>query len=221
MKKLMLSCIVWNMCLLLSCGQNVPAKKISTSQDDIVVGGNCEGCEAIFESQVAFNKLSSTVTLPDFDESGPKLEISGVIYHQDGRTPAADVVLYIYHTDQNGIYKSKTEKGWERRHGYIRGWLKTGKDGHYKILTLKPAPYPGGRAAEHIHPVIKEVGKSAYWIDEFVFEDDPNVDSNYLGQMQRRGGEGVLHLVKEGDRYKGRRNIILGMNTPGYPPANP
>lgn len=221
MKKLMLSCLAWNMCLLMSCGQNVPAKNVSTPQDDIVVGGRCEGCEAIYESPAAFDKLSSTATLPDFAGTGPKLEISGIIYHQDGTTPAADVVLYIYHTHQNGIYESKTGTGWERRHGYIRGWLKTGKDGRYKILTLKPAPYPGGKAAAHIHPVVKEEGKSAYWIDEFVFDDDQNVDSSYLRQMQSRGGNGVLQLVREGDYYKSTRNIILGMNIPAYPAENP
>ncbi|MDD1444428.1 hypothetical protein MEO93_29645, partial [Dolichospermum sp. ST_sed3] len=94
------------------------------------IGGPCEGCEAVFESPVPFDKLNWIDTLPDFNEPGPKLMISGVIYQADGKTPAKDVVLYIYHTNQNGVYTNKNkEKGWAVRQGYIRGWVKTNEKG--------------------------------------------------------------------------------------------
>ena len=95
-----------------------------------VIGGECESCEAILESPVPSNKLNWIDTLPDFNEPGPKMIISGIIYKADGKTPAPDVVLYIYHTDQTGHYTPKANAtGWAKRHGYIRGWMKTNKKG--------------------------------------------------------------------------------------------
>src|SRR5688572_27519072 len=85
------------------------------------VGGPCEGCEAIFESPIPFKQLKSKDTLPDYHDQGPKLHLSGVVYKNDGRTPAPGVVLYIYHTDQTGVYPTRgDEKDWGRRHGYLR-----------------------------------------------------------------------------------------------------
>ena len=34
------------------------------------VGGSCEGCEAVFESPVPFDKLNNVDTLPDFNDRG-------------------------------------------------------------------------------------------------------------------------------------------------------
>src|SRR5262245_7578455 len=66
------------------------------------VGDRCEGCEAILE--YGSKKLQWIDTLPDYREAGSKMEINGTIYQSDGKTPAANVILYIYHTDQNGKY---------------------------------------------------------------------------------------------------------------------
>jgi protocatechuate 3,4-dioxygenase beta subunit len=79
------------------------------------VGGPCEGCEAVHESPVPFAQLSWTDTLPDFNEPGLKLKVSGTVYKWDGKTPAAGVVLYVYHTNQKGVYpKRGDETGWGR-----------------------------------------------------------------------------------------------------------
>ena len=43
----------------------------------IVLAGSCEGCEGIFE--FGGHKLSPTDTLPDFNEAGTKLKITGTI----------------------------------------------------------------------------------------------------------------------------------------------
>jgi protocatechuate 3,4-dioxygenase beta subunit len=180
------------------------------------IGGNCEGCEAIFE--YGSKKLSWIDTLPDFKETGPRLEISGTIYQADGETPARDVILYIYHTDQKGVYPQKgNETGWAKRHGYLRGWIKTNADGRYKFYTLRPASYPNSRAPQHIHPTIKEPGKNEYWIDEYLFADDPFVDEQTKASQQKRGGVGLITLMKDKNGiWIGKRDIILGLNIPDY-----
>src|SRR5436189_3947853 len=100
----------WLMLLLIvfislpGCSQNNTAGNKKTS---LHVGGRCEGCEAIYESPVPFDQLNNVDTLPDFSDPGPKIEISGVIYERDGKTPARDVILYVYHTDQTGVYPTR------------------------------------------------------------------------------------------------------------------
>lgn len=213
MKRLiLLLAIVTN--VMTGCSQNTSNK---TGTPNRIVGGSCEGCEAIHESPIPFEQLNNTDTLPDFNDDGPKIEISGVITRADGKTPAADVVLYVYHTDQKGIYPTKgNEKGWAKRHGFIRGWVKTGKDGFYKFYTLVPASYPNSRNPKHIHPTIKEPGFNEYWIDEYLFEGDPYLKEEKSNRPPR-GGNGILKPVMNDGMLRATRNIILGLNVPDYP----
>lgn len=205
---LFLICMITLAYPLPSIGQGNP-------ETDKIVGGGCEDCKALFDfgSQV----LASVDTLPDFDEKGPKLEISGTIYKKDGKTPAKDVILYIYHTDQKGEYSNKnTPLGKNSKHGYIRGWIKTGADGKYAFYTLRPKGYPGGQNPEHIHPIIKEPGIREYWIDEFLFDDDPALSARERNHQQGRGGLGIVSLQKGSRMLIGKRDIILGRNIPDY-----
>ncbi|MEO6251853.1 MAG: hypothetical protein ABIO79_00995 [Ferruginibacter sp.] len=218
MKLIPIIYILINLLSLSACSQNHPGNQKEKTKQNI--GGGCEGCKAVFESPVPFDKLSWMVTLPDFNEPGPKMMISGVIYQADGKTPAPDVVLFIYHTDQTGKYTNKyNEKGWAQRQGYIRGWMKTNEKGQYKFYTLQPASYPNSTAIKHIHPTIKEPGKNEYWIDEFIFDDDPFLTTERRMEHQQRGGDGLVKLKNENGILVGERNIYLGKNIPGYPKA--
>ena len=209
MKLILMFCISINLLSLNACSQTGKPKQ--------PVGGSCEGCEAVFESPVAFEKLSWEDTLPDFNEPGPKMMISGIVYQADGKTPAKDVVLYIYHTDQSGKYSNKNnEKGDAGRHGYIKGWIKTNEKGAYKFYTLKPASYPGGQNPAHIHPIIKEPNFSEYWIVEFLFEDDPVLTDEERKRQPKHGGSGIISLTEKDGILYGERNIYLGKNIPGY-----
>lgn len=191
---------------LQACAQT-PAKKI---------GGACEGCEAIYESPVAFDKLSNAVMLPDYNDVGTKIEVSGIVYQRDGKTPAKDVVLYVYHTNQKGVYPTKgDEKGWAKQHGYIRGWVKTDANGFYQFYTLRPAGYPNRKDPEHIHLTVKEPGKNEYYLDDYLFADDPRLPKTL--ETNPRGGDGILTLTKDRTGVsKAKRNIILGLNIPNY-----
>jgi protocatechuate 3,4-dioxygenase beta subunit len=144
--------------------------------------------------------------------------MSGTIFQADGKTPAPGVVMYFYHTNQKGIYPTRgDEQGNAKRHGYLRGWVKTGTDGRYAFYTMRPASYPNSRALAHIHATIKEQGKSAYYIEDFFFADDPFLPDEDFGGRKPRGGNGVVTMKtdKDGISY-GSRNITLGLNIPGY-----
>jgi len=178
--------------------------------------GTCEGCEAIFE--FGNKKLSAIDTLIDFTNPGSKLKISGTIYKNDGITPAKNVLLYVYHTNQDGIYPKKgDEKGWAKRHGYIRGWIKTDEIGKYTFYTLKPGSYPSRDEPAHIHITVLEPNGKYYWIHDFYFADDPSLTSeDKKNSSIRGGGNRVLNLKKENNLLIGTRDIILGKNVPGY-----
>ena len=202
---------------LQGCGQNNVNTKNKPTNKEVKVSGNCEGCEAIYESPVPFEQLNETDTLPDFNEAGPKIEIKGVIYKADGKTPAPGVILYIYHTDQKGLYSTRgNETGWGKRHGYIRGWMKTNEKGEYKFYTLVPASYPNSTNPKHIHPVIKEPGYSEYWIDEFLFADDPLLPDKERNRAEPVGGYGVLKTETHDNMLHATRNITLGLNVRDY-----
>jgi protocatechuate 3,4-dioxygenase, beta subunit len=184
------------------------------------VGGRCEGCEAIFESPVPFEQLSDLTRLPDFiaPPAAKPIGINGTVYKKDGKTPAPGVIIYVYHTDQAGIYPTKgDEKGWGKRHGYIRGWMRTNEKGEYKFMTLRPAAYPGRKDPAHIHVTIKEPDKNEYWIDEYLFADDPLLTESEKRKCEDRGGSGILQMKDVGNMFKAERNIYLGRNIPNYP----
>ncbi len=197
------------------CILNAMSQKINP-EDARLIGGPCEGCEAIFESGSRI--LTPVDTLADFDDNGVKIKLSGIVYQNDAKTPAKDVVLYIYHTNQNGKYPTKGgEKGWSRRHGYIRGWAKTGVDGKYAFFTLKPGIYPSRTTPAHIHYLILEPEGKYYWLGSSHFEDDPLLTEKERNPESPRGGSsGLLTLKKEGSIRVGKRDIILGKNIPGY-----
>src|SRR5688572_18925919 len=199
----------------IGCTQSSNQKPVAANK--IHVGGSCEGCEAIHETQVPFDSLKSSTWLPDWNEKGKKLAVSGVVYKADG-TPASNIILYVYHTDQTGRYpKRGDEKGWGKRHGYIRGWMKTNAKGEYQFFTLRPAAYPGREDPEHIHITIKEPDKNEYWINDFVFDDDPLLTDTQRKRSENRGGSGILKLKDVGNMFKAERNIYLGKNIPDYP----
>ncbi|MBK8495329.1 MAG: intradiol ring-cleavage dioxygenase [Chitinophagaceae bacterium] len=185
-----------------------------------IVGGRCEGCEAIYECPILFDKLNETDTLPGFNEPGQKIEINGTIFKPDGKTPAAGVIMYVYQTDQKGVYPKKgNEKGLDRQHGYIRGWIKTNALGQYRIYTLVPASYPNSSNPKHIHTVIKEPGKTEYWIDDFVFDDDPLLPEKERTRARPAGGSGLLKPRMKDGMLRAARNIILGLHIENYPQA--
>ena len=161
----------------------------------------CEWCGAA----EAPKSLSAAVRIADASEPGERMIISGVVLRADGRTPARDVVLYAYHTNAKGIYPRRgNESGNGTRHGYLRGWLRTDAQGRYRIESIRPGGYPGRRDPAHIHFVVQDGKAPEYWIDEFIFDDDPRTEA-YRG----RPGFKVVKLTRRDGVWTGQQNIVL------------
>ena len=195
-----------------ACGQ----AEAPTQNAHRLVGGSCEGCEAIFE--YGKRELNSLDTLPGFFDEGEPLKISGTIYQPDEKTPAEGVILYVYQTNQQGIYENKyQENNWARRHGYIRGWLKTGPDGRFCFFTTMPGTYPNRQEPAHIHPTLLEPDGKYYWLHSIVFAGDPLLGTDQkTSNATQRGNSGLIHLNKNGNQWEGQINFILGKNIPNY-----
>lgn len=181
-----------------------------------IVGGGCEGCELIFAGMP--EDLTWETTVADSAEVGEPLEISGTVYLRDGKTPAGSIILYVYHTDARGLYAPTPGQKQGRRHGHLRGWMRTDADGRYKFRTIRPAPYPNARIPAHIHPIVKEPDKNEYWLDEYVFADDELLTKAERQKLENRGGSGIITLAKNAAGvWVGHRDLILGLNIPHYP----
>lgn len=178
------------------------------------LGGYCEGCEAIYEGMP--QQLDWQTTLVPADPGEP-FEMSGVIYQSDGRMPASGVILYFYHTNAKGIYSPAPDAtGLARRHGHLRGWIKTNAKGEYKINTIRPASYPNRGIPAHVHMIVKEADKNEYYIDDVEFDDDPMLTQQERARRRKGGGPGIVRLTKSGGVWLAKRDIMLGLNVPNY-----
>ncbi len=180
------------------------------------VGGGCDGRDLIYAGMP--DTLAAAARIAASGEPGTPLEVRGTIHLQDGRTPAAGVILYAYHTDARGYYVPPDSGDRSlTRHGRLRGWIRTGRDGKYRFETIRPAPYPGRDVPAHLHAVIKEPGRNEYYIDEYEFDDDPLLTAERRRTRERRGGSGIVRAVRTPDGGQIiERDIVLGRNIPNY-----
>lgn len=177
--------------------------QISAEQDE------CNWCG----TSEAPQNVSWHAIIPPEGEPGEPLIISGTVFLPDGTTPAEGAIIYIYHTNMEGVYPKKgSEKGNGKYHGYLRGWMKTDSNGKYEFATIRPAPYHshGGEPA-HIHYNVQGPQHPEYWLTALWFSDDPRITDDYLMSVKRSGGfSNVVTLKKdENNVLRGERNIII------------
>lgn len=192
-----------------SACQAQPAEEAQARRQALRPVPGCEGCEAAWERDPA--ALAASLTLAGAEEPGERLLVRGTAYRPDGRTPARGIVLYLYQTNIEGRYAGGSDESeWSRRHGRLRGWLKTGADGRYEIRTVKPGRYPSRTDPAHIHFTVLEAGRDPYWIDDVVFEGEPGVDDGYKSRVRSRGGSGIVRLQSAPDgTLLVERDIVL------------
>ena len=182
---------------------------VSVNAEEPVIGGPCQGCEYVFIDQP--ENINNQARIAPINAQGEPLELSGTVYDANQK-PVADVIVYAYQTDAQGIYpEGKT------RHGSLRAWVRTDKLGNYTFTTIRPGSYPGRQIPQHIHLHIIEPGKATYYIDDVTFSDDPLLKEKNESQRNCRGGCGLSTPQKhQNGVWHARRDIILGDNISGY-----
>jgi protocatechuate 3,4-dioxygenase beta subunit len=128
-------------------------------------------------------------------EPGERLEVSGVVYAADGRTPVAGASVYVYQTDARGYYRPDDAMG--NRNPRLMALLRTDAQGRYSYRTVRPGSYPGTRVPKHIHYEVTAEGHGTR-IFEIVFDDDPFVTDQIRADAARAGSVYALPRVQKG-----------------------
>jgi len=179
--------------------------KSLTSLLALVVAASVAPCQESAPHPPPPSTVSFSATIAARDEPGTPLIITGRVFHSDKKTLYAGLILYFYQTDESGVY-NKTDGSFLRPR--LHGWVKTDKDGRYELRTIKPGSYPRRNESAHIHVTTKGSGTSARWLDEILFEGDPNLSDAERRKMDEMGrfspvvrlskdGNGVLHAVRD------------------------
>jgi len=170
-----------------------------------ILGGPCEGCEWVFDDQPAV--LTSWARIAPVVEPGAPMTFEGVVTSRG--KPAANVIVYAYHTNAGGLYPPAGN-----RHGTLRGWARTDAAGRYRFDTIRPGAYPGREVPEHVHMHIIEPGIGTYFIQNLEFLDDPLQAPT---PREGRGGNGLVMPERREGTWFARRDIELGRNISGHP----
>lgn len=200
-----------------SCYGQTKKEETPTRNNNKIVGGGCDGCELMYVGTP--KNIKSVDTSSAWNEKGQRLLVTGKVLKLDGITPAPNVIVYYWQTDNNGYYSNG--KGKSKKHGHIRGWVKSDQQGNYSIYTIRPANYPNSDMPAHIHLSIKEPEiDDEYYTDGLVFDDDTKLTSVERKKLENRGGSAVLRVLIDEEMQVAEHNIILGLNIPNYPDKN-
>jgi protocatechuate 3,4-dioxygenase beta subunit len=114
-------------------------------------------------------QLTSSARIAPETEPGRPLRIRGRLLNLDG-SPAADAVVFAYHTDDGGLYdrKGKGPHSWR-----LRGWVKTDSDGRFTFETIRPGAYPNTNIAPHVHFTAFFGGGDRYHFPDFNLSANP------------------------------------------------
>jgi protocatechuate 3,4-dioxygenase, beta subunit len=202
---------------LMFAGLALLANLEARAQPEKLVGGPCEGCEAVFQGRPA--TLTSRTSLIAAGEPGEKMLVQGIVRDAAGKA-VPGIIVYAYQTNAAGVYPLNDLGGGAaaRRHGILRGWAITGNDGGYRFDTVRPASYPNTDIPQHIHMHIVEPGRCTYYIDDVLFEDDPKLTPQKRKvEVHGRGGNGVVQPQRTADKgWKATRDIVLGRGIADY-----
>ncbi len=207
--------------LLTSCNRQTTSKNENQNVSKIdtkkVVGGGCEGCELMYVGMS--EQILPEDTSLGWTEGKQKLILTGKVFQLDGKTPASDVIIYYWHTDDKGLYSSNNQTPKKaKEHGKLRGWVKSDQDGNYTIKTSRPAAYPNDNIPQHIHLSIKEPDIANEYYADLYFDDDPLYlrHKKKYGKLDRAGTE-LLRVLLDDKTQIAEHNIVLGLNIPDYP----
>lgn len=195
------------------------AHAASASRPEPLVGWPCEGCEAAFDGLPPV--VPTHLVLRSEQDQGVPLRVQGRIIDREG-SPRGGVLIYLHQTDAAGQYPAMDRAdpaGPEaRRHGRLRGWVRSDDSGVYRIDTVRPGAYPGLPIPEHIHMQVIVPGCATYLIDDLLFRDDPRLTPRQESQLVRdAGGSGVVEPRRDGEGWHAQRDIHLGRNIPDAP----
>ena len=174
---------------------------VSQSQIDILAERN---------PTVDYTKLNllNTAEVPEYKTKETPLKLTGIIYENDGVTPAKDVILFIEQADENGDFDIR--KSGDKRYLHHKTMVKTDANGRYNIFTFVPGNDRRYNQLQQLFPVIKADGEQAYELESFLFDSDPLLTRMCRKKIKKKGDPSrILTLKKEGNMFVAEKNIVL------------
>jgi protocatechuate 3,4-dioxygenase beta subunit len=192
--------------LVFGCRDNSSAQvKDDTLLAAIKRNANQDSRDSYWGARSAPADVSWKTKLATDADKGERIVISGTIYKSDGKTVAANTLIYLYHTDVHGIYGREGQ----HRHGRHRGWMLTDERGRYEFESILPASYPDSTIAKHIHMTLTTLEMKEESVDSILFEGDKFLTTRDRS-INRGGFDPVLKMVKGNDEVmRGTRDIRL------------
>ena len=86
------------------------------------------------------------IVIAPHDEPGERMILEGRVIDTDGKG-IPGVTVYVYHTDNDGVYSETNDN----RDPRLCGLILTDEKGRYRIDTIRPAGYPDARVPAHVH----------------------------------------------------------------------
>ncbi len=127
-------------------------------------------------------------------ENGHKLELTGIIKHNDCITPYKNAKIELWHCDSNGIYDNTTD---DFRY---RGTTYSGENGQYSFKTILPVPYDVGNGQirpAHFHLMITAEGYQPL-ITQLYFSGDEHIVSD-LSASSPTAKRRILEMQEKSD----------------------
>jgi protocatechuate 3,4-dioxygenase, beta subunit len=141
-------------------------------------------------------------------EPGERLDVKGVVYAADGRTPIPGASLYVYQTDARGHYRLEDAMG--NQNPRLMLLLRSDAAGRYSFRTIRPGSYPGTRVPQHIHYEVAAPGHATR-VFEIVFEQDPLVTAEIRRQAAEPGSVFSIRPIEPGASGAGQvtQDVVL------------
>ena len=139
--------------------------------------------------------IMSTARIAPTSEPGTPLVLQGRIVKADG-SPAADAIVFAYHTDRTGLY-DRREAG---PHSWrLKGWARADKDGRFTFETIRPGSYPDSKNPAHVHLTAFLPSGERYHAGEVQFANDPLISQADRDSGARDEFESVRPVRREGN----------------------
>lgn len=156
--------------------------------------------------------MSNTDTIPDFRSKTNKLKLTGIVYQNDGVTPAKDVIIYIEQADEDGDFDLR--RTGEERYVFHRSWVKTDADGRYTFHTFVPGNDRRYNQLQQIFPLVKAPTKKTYQLNSFVFDTDPLLTKRCRKRLAKHGEmDRILTTTEKDGVLIANKNIVLSDDT--------
>lgn len=131
---------------------------------------------AVFLFAISGNENNWKVKIAPDDEPGERILVTGTAYDSDGKTPAKNINIYVYHTDNKGEYDNQR----------LSGTMITNENGKYEFNTIKPASYPDSKIPAHVHYKVWGNGYPEQWF-ELKFEGDKYLSQTEINKEKEKG----------------------------------